>query len=184
MCARFCIPLGAATAVLLLPSCLAEHIIVFLLVQATEEYLAWYKANKQQQQQQQAAEQQKGEAADGEAAAPAKPDAADAENAALGRVMELISQRPAVAGVKADAAPSAAAAADSFLSNLSAPRDQAAAAGEPLSADRKRERERDREAEREAERERQRLRREEQRKAEADERAFREALRQWEDHER
>jgi hypothetical protein len=160
-----------------------------LLLQATEEYLAWYKANKQQQQQ--AAEKQKGEggggkdeAADGDAAAAAKPDAADAENAALGRVMELISQRPAVAGVKADTAPSAAAAADSFLSNLSAPRDQAAAAGEPLSADCKRERERDREAEREVERERQRLRREEQRKAEADERASREALRQWEDHER
>lgn len=106
-----------------------------------------------------------------------------AENEALGRVMELISQRPAVAGAKVEPT-SAAAAADTFLSNLSASRDKAGSERGASSADRKRDREVEREAEREAERERQRQRREEQRREEAAERAYREAVRQWEDHER
>lgn len=152
---------------------------------ATEEYLEWFKKNKQQEKEKQKAA---GEADGSAAGSEPAPDADAAENAALGRVMELISQRPAIAAPKSEPA-SAAAAADTFLSNLSASKDQAGGAGgEPgsrgergaSSVDRKRERE----AERDAERERQRQRREEQRKAEEYERAYREAVRQWEDHER
>ena len=138
-------------------------------LQATEEYLEWYK-----QQKEQLAKEGGGE--NGGAPAAAAPGDSAEENAALARVMELISQRPPVAG-KAEGG-SAAAAADTFLSGLSA-----AGAGErgTSTAD---DRRRDREAEREAERERQRQRREEARRAEADERAYRDAARQWEDHER
>ncbi|EFN54448.1 hypothetical protein CHLNCDRAFT_135870 [Chlorella variabilis] len=150
---------------------------------ATEEYLEWYKRNKQQQQHSKEGGGENGAApgADGTAAAGDKD--AVAENEALGRVMELISQRPAVAGAKVEPT-SAAAAADTFLSNLSASRDKAGSERGASSADRKRDREVEREAEREAERERQRQRREEQRREEAAERAYREAVRQWEDHER
>ncbi|KAI3435633.1 hypothetical protein D9Q98_001692 [Chlorella vulgaris] len=137
---------------------------------ATEEYLEWFK---RKQTQEQPAKEGEGASVDSSAAA---------ENEALGRVMELISQRPALADSKPEPS-SAAVAADTFLSNLSAGPAAGSSRG-ASSVEHKRGREVEREAEREAERDRQRQRREEQRKEEQAERAHREALRQWEDHER
>ncbi len=152
-------------------------LLLLLCSQATEEYLEWFKRNRQQPS----------EAAAGADGATAGADVsvadkdAAAENEALGRVMGLISQRPEVAGPKVEPS-SAAAAADSFLSSLAGP--QAGSERTGGSSDRKRDRDVERESEREAERERQRQRREEQRREEAAERAYRDAVRQWEDHER
>lgn len=145
------------------PACLPHR-------QATEEYLEWYKQQK---------EQLSKEGGGGENGGAAPAAAADSEdNGALARVMELISQRPPVPA-KADGG-SAAVAADTFLSGLSAAGGERGDRGGSTADDRRR----DREAEREAERERQRQKREEARRAEADERAYREAARAWEDHER
>lgn len=153
--------------------------------QATEEFLAWFK--EQQRKEQQPAEGA-GEAPDGKPAPSGADAMSAAADAALGRVMELISQRPPVASSNGGGveAASAAAAADTFLSGLSGGGASEAGARDRDrdGADRKRQREAEREAERETERERQRQRREEARRAEAEERAYREAVRQWEEHER